>query len=144
MENLPPSESPLQPEVGRNGIDPLNAIRLLRSAGGALCSQAGLYGQLAKVEWEEEKVRLTKMLLVSVAMSIFLLCALLFIGLLVVVLSWDSSYRIHAIVGTIAVYAAGMGFSWQKLKNLSALSGQSFSATREEMATDLALIRSKL
>lgn len=144
MENLPPSESPIQPDVGRNGIDPLNAIRLLRSAGGALCSQAGLYGQLAKVEWAEEKIRLTKMLLATLAGFIFLLCVLLFLGVLILALSWDTAYRIHSVLGVIAVYAIGMGFAWHKLQGLSALGGQSFAATREEMAADLALIRSKL
>ena len=144
MENLPPSESPIQPEVGRNGIDPLNVIRLLRSAGGALCSQAGLYGQLAKVEWAEERRRLSKMLLSTLAVFIFLLCALLFFGVLVLALSWDTAYRIHSIVGLIAMYGIGMGFAWHRLKSLSALSAQSFAATREEMAVDLALIRSKL
>ncbi|MGH8106145.1 MAG: phage holin family protein [Arenimonas sp.] len=128
----------------RRSIDPLNAIRLLRSAGSALCEQAGLYGQLARVEWAEEKKRLLKMLAATLAGMIFLLCTLLFVGVLVLALSWDTAYRIHAVVVMLAVYGIGIAIAWQKLKALSALGEKSFAATREEFAADMALIKSKL
>jgi len=43
-------------------FNPLGALRLMRSAGRAMLGQAGLYGQLARLEWAEEKKRLAKML----------------------------------------------------------------------------------
>ena len=144
MENSRPSENFSQPESGKNGIDPLRALRILRSAGGALCSQAGLYGQLARVEWAEEKNRLLKMVVLAIAALACALCVMLFFGVLVIALSWNSEYRIHAIVVMIAVYGLGVGLAWYRLQALSSLGDQSFAATREEMAADIALIKSKL
>ena len=45
--------APENPSIG-----PLDVIRLLRSAGAALFTQASLHGQLARVEWAEAKTRL--------------------------------------------------------------------------------------
>lgn len=132
------------PEMARRAFDPLNAIRLLRSAGSALFEQAGLYGQLARVEWAEEKSRLLKMLAATLAGIVFLSCALLFAGLLVIALSWDTPYRIHALLAMLAVYGIGVAIAWHKLQVFSALGDKSFAATREEFAADIALIKSKL
>ena len=132
------------PETAARAFDPLNAIRLLRSAGGALYGQAELYGQLACVEWAEEKRRLTKMIATTLIGAIFLSCTLIFFGLLVIALSWDTAYRIPALLTLMVGYGGGIAICWQKLQTLSALGSQSFSATRQEMAADLALIKSKL
>ncbi len=136
----PPDSTPSIPRT----FDPLNAIRLLRSAGGALCEQAGLYGQLARVEWAEEKRRLMKMLALTIVGFACLLCTMLFVGVLVMAFSWDTAYRIHALLALLAVYGTGIAIAWQKLQALSALGEKSFSATREEFAADMALIKSKL
>jgi uncharacterized membrane protein YqjE len=125
-------------------IHPLDAIRLLRSAGGTLFSQAALHAQLARVEWEEEKGRLLKMLLVILLGFAGALCVMVFIGVLVLAFSWETAYRIPASIGLIAVYALGVVIAWRRLQALSALSGQAFAATREELAIDIAMIRSKL
>ena len=57
------NETPIRHGKESDGIDLLSALRIVRSAGGALCTQAGLYGQLAHIEWLEEKSRLRNMLL---------------------------------------------------------------------------------
>ena len=125
-------------------IHPLDAIRLLRSAGRTLISQAALHAQLARVEWEEEKSRLLKMLLVILLGFAGTLCVMMFVGVLVLAFSWETAYRIPASIGLIAVYALGVAIAWRRLQVLSALSGQAFAATREELAMDIAMIRSKL
>jgi uncharacterized membrane protein YqjE len=144
VENSRPSENFSQPEFGKNAIDPLRVLRILRSAGSALCSQAGLYGQLARVEWAEEKNRLLKMIVLAVVAFACALCIMVFVGVLVLALSWESQYRIHAILAMLAVYVFGIGIAWYRLQALSSLGGQSFAATREEIAADIALIKSKL
>ncbi len=127
-----------------DGIDLLRSLRIVRSAGGALCTQANLYGKLARIEWREEKTRLLKMLLLGLVGFACTLCVMLFVGILVLVLSWDTPYRILAISIIIALYGLGIGFAWQRIHALSMLNSQSFAATREELATDLALIKSRL
>ncbi|MEO8001056.1 MAG: phage holin family protein [Arenimonas sp.] len=125
-------------------FNPLGALRLLRSAGKALLGQAGLYGQLARLEWVEEKNRLSKMLAAGMVVFACLLCFMLFAGLLVLALSWNTPYFIAAIVLMIVIYAAGLGVAFYILQSQASLGEQSFTATREEFAADIALIKSKL
>lgn len=144
MRNAPPAQEQAPPVTQSNAISPLDAIRLLRSAGGALFAQAGLHGQLARVEWAEEKIRLTKMLIATLAGFACLLCCLIFAGVLVLALTWETEYRIAAILALGIVYGIGALIAWLRLRALSALSEQAFAATREELAADIALIKSKL
>jgi uncharacterized membrane protein YqjE len=125
-------------------INALSAIRTLRSAGGALFDQVALHGQLAQVEWGEEKNRLLKMLVGAVLGFACLLCVMLSLGVLALALCWETVYRIPAAAVLVALYGLGTGFAWRRFAALSALGGQSFAATRVELAADLALLRSKL
>jgi uncharacterized membrane protein YqjE len=125
-------------------IDALAAIRLLRSAGGALFDQLALHGQLAQVEWVEEKNRLLKMLAGAILGFACFQCIMLSVGALLLALCWETVYRIPVAAALIGLYGLGAGFAWRRFSALSALSDQSFAATRVELAADLALIRSKL
>ena len=125
-------------------INALSAIRTLRSAGGALFDQVALHGQLAQVEWGEEKNRLLKMLVGAMLGFACLLCVMLSLGALALALCWETVYRIPALAVLVALYGLGTGFAWRRFAALSALGGQSFAATRVELAADLALLRSKL
>jgi uncharacterized membrane protein YqjE len=125
-------------------INPLNALRLLRSAGGALVAQATLHGELARVEWAQEKRRLLKMLLVTLLGFACLLCVMLSVGALLLAFFWGTAYRIPAAALLIALYGIGTAVAWRRFQALSALSGQSFAATRGELAADMALLRSRL
>jgi uncharacterized membrane protein YqjE len=125
-------------------ISPLDVVRILRSAGSSLLTQAGLHGQLARVEWAAEKSRLTGLLIAALIVAIGVLCTLLMTGALVLAFSWDTAYRIPAAVGLVLFYAACAGFAWLRFKALSARGREAFAGTREEIAADLALIRSRL
>lgn len=125
-------------------FNPLDVVRILRSAGAALFTQATLHGQLARVEWAEEKARLLRMLVVGLLGFASLLCVMLAVGALVLAFSWDTAYRIPAAVALLAAYGLGAGFAWVRIKALSAQSSQAFAATREELAANLALLKSNL
>ncbi|MBC7984888.1 MAG: phage holin family protein [Candidatus Obscuribacterales bacterium] len=125
-------------------INPLNAIRILRSAGQALFTQAALHGQLARVEWAEEKTRLLKMLVAALLGFTFSLCVMLFTGALVLAFTWETAYRVPAAVALVIIYAVGLAIAWYRFQALSARSSRAFAATREELAEDFALLRSKL
>jgi len=122
----------------------LEALRIMRSAGGALIVQAGLHAQLARVEWAEEKIRLLKMLLLTLLGFACVLCFMLLTGALLLALCWDTPYRIAAVLALIAVYALGALVAWRRFQLLSQRSGRAFGATREEIAADIALMRSRL
>jgi uncharacterized membrane protein YqjE len=125
-------------------IGPLDVIRLLRTAGAALFTQASLHGQLARVEWEEEKTRLLGMAIAALLCFTGLLCLLLLAGALVLAFSWNTPYRVPAAMGLVAVYGLIAGIAWRRLRILSARSSEAFAATREELAADLALLKEKL
>lgn len=122
----------------------LRSLNRLRRAGGALLTQASLHGQLASVEWQQEKQRLLAMLATLILGTASMLCVMLFTGLLVLLLAWSTPYRIVAVVAVIAAYAIATLLAWRKLQALSALGEHSFAATREELAADLAELRSAL
>lgn len=133
----PPMSSP-------DSFNPLDAIRLLRSAGGSLLAQAAQHGKLARIEWEIEKRRLLQMHLATLLGLACLMCAMLSAGVLVLALAWETAYRIPAVTALIALYGLGTGLAWRRFETLSARSHESFSVLREELAADVALLRSHL
>lgn len=125
-------------------MNPLQALTMLRSASSALVAQATLHTQLALVEWEEEKQRLSKMLIFTLMGFAFFLCLLFFAGAFVVALSWDTQFRIPVFLTLIICYALAALWAGFRIKTLAALSSNTFAATRTEIAADIALIKSVL
>jgi len=116
----------------------------LRLAGRALFSQVTLHGQLAQIEWAEEKIRLQKMFVSALLGFVCLLCVMLFSGVLVLLLSWSTDYRIPVLVLIIASYGVGVGMAWKRFQYYFSQSDQTFAATRNELAADAALFKSSL
>lgn len=122
----------------------LDVLRLFRNAGSALSTQAALHGKLAQVEWEEEKNRLINVAITMLVGFVCALCMMIFIGVLVLALTWDTAYRVHACVAILVVFGIGLSIAIYRLKELFARGRYAFAATREELAADIALIKSKL
>ncbi len=143
---MPLGESSELPESIRRSTasHSLDAVRLLHAAGGALLVQAALHGQLARLEWAHEKNRLLKMLAIALLGFASLLCVTLLISALLLALYWDTTYRIPVALALIALHGVGVGVAWHRFQGLLALGSQSFSATRKELAADIALLRSAL
>ena len=120
------------------------ALRILRSAGSALFAQAALHEQLARVEWAEEKSRLLQMLVAILLGFIFLMCGLIVISGALLALSWSTPYRLPVVFGLVAFFVIALVIVWRRFQTLAARGDQSFAATREELAADIALIKSHL
>ena len=103
-----------------------------------------LHGQLARIELEEEKNRLLKMLAATLLGFACLLCVLLFAGALVLAATWETRYRIEACAGLVILYGIGTAAAWRRFQAWSAQSDQTFAASREELAADAALLKSSL
>lgn len=125
-------------------VSPLQLLNILRSASGAVFAQASLHAQLAQVEWEEEKQRLCKMAVMGILGFAFFMCFLFLLSIFVIVLAWDSPYRIHTFVGVLVVHLLGLIWAGISIKKLAALASNSFAATRAEIASDIALLKSAL
>jgi uncharacterized membrane protein YqjE len=122
----------------------MEIINRLRSITKIVLTRLELHGQLISVEWAEEKVRLKQMGLLVLLAFIFLFCALLFIGIFAVALSWESEFRNYAAGAVFLLYVLGFGICAFKLKTLAERSAATFAASRDEVEADLALLRSRL
>lgn len=140
----PQPEGPIEVDHEAGSIHLLRVIHLLRSAGGDLLAQAALHGRLVELEWIGEKRRLAEMLGALIVAASALLCMLIFTGILVLAVAWNTDYRIPTMFGLIAVYAIGFGLAWQRLAIRSAEGNASFAATRAELKADLAFLKPRL
>lgn len=139
MRQAPAPETLATP--GSTGIDPVGVFRTLAAAGASLFSQATLHGELARIEWAQERRRLLTMLVITLLGFACLLCVMLAASALLLALCWDTAYRIPAAVGLIALHGLGTVIAWRRFQALAALGGQGFAATRAELAADVALLR---
>lgn len=125
-------------------MNPLQVLSVLRSASSALLAQASLHAQLAQVEWEEEKQRLAKMLALALMGFACFLSLLIFIGAFVLMLSWDTQYRIPVFLVVMLSYFIALVWAGLTLNALGKQSSNSFAGTRAEIAADIALIKRAL
>jgi uncharacterized membrane protein YqjE len=145
MNAVPPAErSPVGGPAQPAAINPLELIAALRSAGKPVFAQLALHGQLLRIELAEERNRLLKMVAATLVCFIGLLCSLILAGVAALAFTWDTPYRIPAAIAVIGVFVLVTGLTWWRLLALSAQGRQSFAATREEIAADLALLRSRM
>lgn len=134
----------VHPEERAAAMDTLHVLRILRKAGGSLLVQGSLHGQLMRLEWAQEKERVLKMLLVTLLGFSCLICAMLVLGALALLLSWDTPYRIHVLVALAAMYFGTTWYCWWQFQRLSAASAQAFAATRAELEADMEMLRNSL
>lgn len=131
-----------KPSIGSRGLVALWCE--LRLIGPSLLALAALHGKLAQQEWAQEKARLLQLLLTSLLGFACLLITLLLSCALVVVLSWQTPYRIHALLGLLLGHGLAVALAWWRVRRLLARGSMSFAASRNELAADIALLKSKL
>lgn len=140
----PAVEPAVAATVGAAAQSAMNVLRLLRSAGAAVLAQASLHSRLVGVEWAQEKQRLARMLVALLLGVACLLCLMLLGGAVVLVAFWDTPYRAFALIGLLLAYSLGGLLAWARVRTLARQSHLAFAATRDELAADIALIRSRL
>lgn len=119
----------------------LDWIRVVGQARHSLLEHGLLHGELVGVEMEQEKLRLVRVLLFAIAGLSALTCTLLWIGVLVLATTWDTTYRIPAVVAMGLVYGGATFAIWRRLRSAASATGQGFVASFEELAADAALLR---
>lgn len=123
------------------GFAMLDWIRILGEARHSLLEHGLLHGELVGIELEQAKLRLVRVLLFALAGLSALTCTLLWIGVLVLAASWDTAYRVPAMVAMLLVYGITTFALWRGLRSAIAGSGKGFAASFEELAADAALLR---
>lgn len=134
---------PVSSDRETKSVNITSMVQMFNSASNALLAQANLHRQLAQVEWQEEKNRLSRMLAaVLIGFSCFI-CLLIFVGVLLISLSWNTDYQLLALLSLCAFYALITYLAWRQFTLASNMSGGFFAGTRAELAADLAMIRNK-
>jgi uncharacterized membrane protein YqjE len=124
----------------RRAIDLNYLLRIMRSSGSELLAQAGLYLQLLRLEWAEERARLRGLVVTTLCGFAFLLALLGAVSALWLAIFWDTRYRVPAAATLVAAYAVGLAWAWLRGQELLRQGERSFSATREQLAADLAVL----
>lgn len=119
-------------------------MQLFSSASDALFAQANLHRELAIIEWEEEKERLSHMLTAFLIGFSCFICLLFFLGILTITLFWSTDYQWVSILTLSALYGLVTYFSWKRFMVEAKRPGRFFTTTREEIAADLSMIKNNL
>ncbi len=114
----------------------------LRALGMAFLALACARAELISVELQEEKARARQRLVLGAVAALFLAIGLLLAALLVVVLFWDS-HRTLAASGVALLYLGIGGWALLRLWEATRDSPPTFSATMNEFANDLRLLRER-
>jgi len=97
--------------------------------------------ELVAVELKEEAERRKRIVLLAVLASFFLGAAVIFAGFLVVVLFWDSSYRLSA-TGAVTLVFFGIGlWAFLRVQAILSESPHAFAETLKEFRKDLEFLR---
>jgi len=113
------------------------------STASALLEQGSLYSQLAWVELAVEKRRLMRMLLLLLVGVSLLTSLLVSLTIVLLLISWDTPNRGSVLIFAGIVYCAGFIAILLGFNALARKGNMAFSDTREELAEDLELIRSR-
>lgn len=96
---------------------------------------------LARLEWEDEKRRLTR-LLVALLSAVWLGgLAVSFLGVLVIIAAWDTAWRIPAAAGVALFLCLALALVVLQVQRLMQQGDQSFALLKRELAADLDTLR---
>ncbi len=110
----------------------------------AFLTQAVQHLQLIAVEWEEEKLRLQQMLVMLLLSISLFICSLLSISTLILVVTWDTQFRIPGICALAVIFTMVTVIVWLRFVALGSESAGSFSDSRRELEADFRLLRNQL
>lgn len=122
----------------------LGAVRVLRVLKHTVEAQSDLYTQLIHVELDQERQRLTQLLVLVAVAIVGFGCFLLFLGVLILALIWDADYRNWVLAAMVLIYASMAIIAVCKIGGLKRQFGAPFASVREELKADLAVIKSQI
>lgn|SRR5512143_3124938 len=123
--------------VASDGLGSFDGVRRL---GAAVLALGRIKVELFALEWEEERHRITQLLLLATLGSLLVGFALIALAITITVALWDSPYRLAALVVTTVVLGGGAVASVWRIAAL--LRGPSPLATSvRELRRDEATLR---
>ena len=97
--------------------------------------------QLFRIEMRAETARLVRLAIFGVAGVICAIGSLLWICAGAILLAWPTEYRIHVIVGVVAIWIIGTAFSIGMARSLARRGRHAFQLSRSLLAADAAVAR---
>jgi uncharacterized membrane protein YqjE len=129
-----PDSAPVQPKRG--------LLASLRGLVTTLVAIASTRLEILITEFEQEKIRLGRILVLGMATMFFAAMALIFLSSLVLVLFWDE-HRIAAILGITVFYAVLAAAAAWRLRHDMRQKSSLFSTTLGELQKDQAALESE-
>ena len=114
----------------------------LRALAATLIELVWTRAELIAVEFEEEKERAAQKLILLAVATLFLALGLVLFAMAVVVVFWDT-YRIAAACGVTVLYLGIGAWALLRLRELGRNSPPPFSATIDQFANDLKMLRGR-
>ncbi len=109
------------------------ASRIGKTTLGALTNR----GELLAVEWQQEKARLTQLLILSVGLMFLGMMGALLLTATIIYL-FHEEYRLYVAAGFTILYLGGAGFVFFKLNKL--VKEEPFSETLKQLRKDRSLL----
>jgi uncharacterized membrane protein YqjE len=116
----------------------------LRRAARSIADQATLHGELFWVEWQVERSRLLKVVIVWLVSLILASFTLIFASISALAAAWNTPYRVHVGLGLAAFYFAGFIVTRFYLGALGKQGETSFVASRGQLAEEAEFLKSLL
>lgn len=93
--------------------------------------------RLATKALTREKRRLFRMSCTLLVAGLLLFCSLLSLTALTVIVSWDTAYRLQALIAVMLMYLAGAVFAWRQFEILDREGEKALENTRQEFSKAL-------
>lgn len=114
-----------------------------RGVAGSVLTLLQKRGELAALEFQEQRHRLLDQL-IRLAVAVVLALMMLITGtFLVVALTWDTAARFWVLCGLTLAYGGGALACWRQVRRIQAESPPPFAATLEEFKKDRAWFQDK-
>ena len=130
--------------LGGTGRGIFRLLRFFQCTAPALLDHVELTLKLAQIEWQQEQQRLINVIQATVLLSFCAAMFFTFASAVILASLWESPYRSATVAVILALYALGGAAAWIRLHRLIQQADARFSATRAELARDLALIRRQI
>lgn len=125
-------------------VELLDAVRKVRTASNLILDHAESITDLAHLEWELESVNLKQFLFGMQLFAVFVGLTLLYGGLLIAAIAWDTPYRFYILTLLPLLFAVASCVVWRFLGRISRRRKENFAGFSAELGKTLHLLRGDL
>ena len=126
----------MDPNTENTQASPVGVFSAVKNLTASLVSHLYTRLELFATELAEEKLRLTSLLVSIVSALFFLFLAILLAAVFVIVIYWDTPYRLHAIGGLTLLFLVGAGIFWSMVLTKIKSKPRLFRASLAELYND--------